>query len=627
MNLNLSHQPYTSQSTAWLSQPATVSLSDAAGNSRTLAGLVFATRERNRNAREQMRLEVTLRPRLAELEYSEDNRIYQALSIPQIVTRILKQYDILSDSILWRLNHTYAAKQYVVQFQETDLQFIERLLSSVGISYYFTEHENRDILNFVDDNAYYNPLDLGEIAFVSDAGLDKPSACFNQFIRGMRVVTPNALVKDYNHNTPFHPIQAGHAPTAKDPATVHYGSGAANQKDAEFRARIIQQRYAMEAYNIQLKGNVAGLYHGAVLNFKHPSHAAYSGEYVIISMSHRLIQQAVTEHENDLGNLAYTQHAFLIPRSVSYRPEPKPLPQMPTTFTARIESNGQYALLDEQGCFKVRMLFDTRLEQSTGDHHSNSAAHTEASLPIRSTSFHGSPITNDAVGAAFPYRDGVEVIWGLVEGNIDQPIILGCLPNPATQSPVTSRNYADNILRTAGKNELLMHDRKNSEYIELKQGDPDRPFNLLRLDANSAGQGLKFACTLGAMELYAKQTMKIEAGDSLTQTHGNERHETIEDNHSLTTTNKEIHYQSATDQLHHAQNNISHTAGKNIEHKAGANTRWRVSRNAIITIKQGDQIIKIDNGNLHIEAKSGIKIKAGNLIKHANVSVIAAQSH
>ena len=128
MNLNLSHQPNTSQSTAWLSQPATVSLTDAAGNSRTLAGLVFATRERNRNAREQMRLEVTLRPRLAELEYSEDNRIYQALSIPQIVTRILKQYDILSDSILWRLNHTYAAKQYVVQFQETDLQFIERLL-------------------------------------------------------------------------------------------------------------------------------------------------------------------------------------------------------------------------------------------------------------------------------------------------------------------------------------------------------------------------------------------------------------------------------------------------------------------------------------------------------------------
>jgi type VI secretion system secreted protein VgrG len=110
------------------------------------------------------------------------------------------------------------------------------------------------------------------------------------------------------------------------------------------------------------------------------------------------------------------------------------------------------------------------------------------------------------------------------------------------------------------------------------------------------------------MEVYAKQTMKVEAGDSITQTHGNDRTETVENSHHLTTRNKDIHYQSATDQAHHAGQNIRHHADKNIEHKAAENMQWRVSRHASITIKQGNQIIKIENGSLNIQAAQAIKI-------------------
>ena len=154
-----------------------------------------------------------------------------------------------------------------------------------------------------------------------------------------------------------------------------------------------------------------------------------------------------------------------------------------------------------------------------------------------------------------------------------------------------------------------MHDIKGEEHIELKQGDPEKPFNLMRLDANSAGHVVKLACMLGAMEFYAKQTMKTEAGGSITQIHGNDRTETVENSHKLTTKNKEIHYQAATDQTHSAQDNITHKADKNIEHKSAAATQWRVSRNSIITVKQGDQIVKIDNGNLKIQAAKAISIK------------------
>ena len=586
---------------AWLGQPGLVTLTDASGHERTLAGIVAYQRDRGLNAKHQSRVEILLRPRLWILTQTTDNRVFQGLSIPDIVTGVLKQHGIDSDSALWHLSQTYAPQPYTVQFAENDLSFIERLLSGIGVSYWFTVKDGKDILHFTDDNARFTPLQLGTIPFIADAGLDKPQASFNKFIKGVRTVPAKVQIVDYNPNTPDNAVKAGDGPAANDPAQVHYGLGTSGPDEAEQRARIINQRHTVEALRIEIAGSVAGLYPGGVFSFQHPAQSQYSGDYLVVSLTHTLIQQAVVEHESDLGNLAYTQHAHLIPRTVPYRPGLKPAQVLPTVYSAHIESNGTYALLDEHGRFRIRKLFDTR----DGDE----AAHTEASVPLRSLSFHGGPGSDNTAGAAFPYRDGVEVLWASVDGDPSRPVILGALPDPGTLSPVTSRNFGDNIIRTKSKNELLMHDIKGEEHIELKQGDYDRPFNLMRLDANSAGHAIKFATTLGAMQIYAKQTTRTEAGDSITQTHGNDRSETVENRHSLTTKNKDIHYQAATDQTHSAQDNITHKADQNIEHKSAAATQWRVSRNAIITIKQGDQIIKIDNGSLRIQAAKGISIK------------------
>src|SRR5512140_1297306 len=157
-------------------------------------------------------------------------------------------------------------------------------------------------------------------------------------------------------------------------------------------------------------------------------------------MTHTLKQQSLVEHDGDIGNLAYTQHAHLAPGTVPFRPELRPAQVLPTVYSARIESNGDYALLDEHGRYRVRKLFDTRGDEE--------ASRTEASLPVRSLSFHGGPGSDNTVGAAFPFRDGLEVLWASVDGDPNRPVILGSLPDPGAQSPVTSRNFGDNIIRT-----------------------------------------------------------------------------------------------------------------------------------------------------------------------------------
>ncbi len=326
---------------AWLGQPAVVILIDASGNERTLAGIVSYQRERGLNARKQSRVEVKLQPRLWLLSQSRDNRVIQGFSIPELVTRVLAQHAIGSDSAQWHLGKTYPACQYTVQYDETDLAFIERLLAGIGVSYWFTVEDGKDVLHFSDGNAQFSKLKLGVVPFISNAGLDKPIASFNRFIKGSRKVSAHAQVVDYNYMTPDHVIKAGLGPAANDPANVHYALGTSNQDEAEARARMIDERYAVEGLRIEISGSVAGLHAGATFRFAHPGHPQYSGDYLVVGLSHTLIQQAVIEHDSDIGNLAYTCTAQLIPRSLPYRPALKPAPQMPAVYTARIESNGQ----------------------------------------------------------------------------------------------------------------------------------------------------------------------------------------------------------------------------------------------------------------------------------------------
>jgi type VI secretion system secreted protein VgrG len=124
-----------------------------------------------------MRLQVTLRPRLWLLSHSRDNRVFQGLSIPELVKHVLKEHNLGSDAALWHLSQPYPARPYTVQLEETDLAFVERLLASVGIAYTFIEHEGRDQLHFYDDNAAFTKVELGPIPFISDAGFNLQMGC------------------------------------------------------------------------------------------------------------------------------------------------------------------------------------------------------------------------------------------------------------------------------------------------------------------------------------------------------------------------------------------------------------------------------------------------------------------
>jgi type VI secretion system secreted protein VgrG len=118
-----------------LGRRAMLLLTSGGGDARTVRGVVARQRvEGHPIDRDKYQLRLKLVPRLWLLRRRKDTRIFQGLTIPQVVSRVLEGLGI---DHVWRLDRTYPPVEYVTQYQETDLEFVQRLLAESGLHYYF----------------------------------------------------------------------------------------------------------------------------------------------------------------------------------------------------------------------------------------------------------------------------------------------------------------------------------------------------------------------------------------------------------------------------------------------------------------------------------------------------------
>ncbi len=122
------------------------------GGARTLHGVITGFK-RVSGSRDEARYEVTLEARLALLGRGKQYRIYQHQSVPEIVESILRsRHRFEGQHFSFDLLREYPKREQVMQYGESDLAFISRLLAEVGIWYRFT-HDDRlsiDVVEFHD---------------------------------------------------------------------------------------------------------------------------------------------------------------------------------------------------------------------------------------------------------------------------------------------------------------------------------------------------------------------------------------------------------------------------------------------------------------------------------------------
>ncbi|EMO2039155.1 type VI secretion system tip protein VgrG [Klebsiella pneumoniae] len=407
---------------------------------RVIQGVVTGF-ERLSTSRDETHYALTLQPRLALLNRSHQNAIYQDQSVPQIVEKILRErHGLRGQDFLFSLTKTYPRREQVMQYGEDDLRFITRLLGEVGIWFRFTADTRLhiDVAEFCDSQqGYEKGLTLPSVppSGQQSAGVD---AVWEMACRH-RVVEQQVSTRDYNYREATADMNAQVDVTRGETTTFgeayHWGDNyltAGNAHDRHpapesgaFYARLRHERYLNGQTRMQATTSCPTLCPGQVLK--------------------------VTGGEEVAGEFAG------IPDSpdVGYRPEPGARPVMAGTLPARVTStreNDTYGHIDKHGRYRVNMLFD-RARWETGFE----------SLWVRQSR----PYAGDTYGLHLPLLAGTEVAIGFEDGNPDRPYIAGVLHDSAHGDHVTIRNDKRNVLRTPANNKIRLDDERGKEHIKL----------------------------------------------------------------------------------------------------------------------------------------------------------------
>ena len=182
--------------------PARLTFGDAE-NPRTVSGIVTEV-ERGYQTKGGLLFKIVLAPRVARLRIRRDIRIYQNMSVPEIVAAVLQTAGILSDQFKFVLKEQYPKRLYCTQFRESDWKFIERLLEDEGIHSYFEEGDDGEILVMADAPSAHAPIEGGdELPFRPPLGAMAHGEHISRFGWTERMVPDALMLRDYNPEKPL----------------------------------------------------------------------------------------------------------------------------------------------------------------------------------------------------------------------------------------------------------------------------------------------------------------------------------------------------------------------------------------------------------------------------------------
>ena len=430
---------------------------------RVIQGVVTGF-ERLGTSKDETRYAVTLEPRLALLSRSHQNAIYQDMSVPQIVEKILRErHGMRGQDFLFSLSKEYPRREQVMQYGESDLHFITRLLGEVGIWFRFTTDTrlNIDAVEFYDSRqGYEKGLTLPSVP---------PSGQHSQGVDSVwdmechhNVVQKEVSTRDYNYRQATEDMNTRVDATGGDVTTYgeayHWADnyltpGSAYDRNpapesGAFYARIRHERYLNGQTQTVAFTSCPVLSPGMLLTV--------TGGYEVADVFAQGVG-VTAMHSHAQRDADFCVRFDGIPDSpdFSFRPEPGSRPVMAGTLPARVTStteNDIYGHIDTDGRYRVNMLFD-RENWETGFE----------SLWVRQSR----PYAGNTYGLHLPLLAGTEVAIGFEDGNPDRPYIAGVLHDSAHGDHVTIRNYRRNVLRTPANNKIRLDDERGKEHIKV----------------------------------------------------------------------------------------------------------------------------------------------------------------
>lgn len=433
-----------------------------------------------------VRIEVV--PALYLLTQRIDTRLWQDASVLDVVKEVLEggfaEYEREVDDT--GLAATYNPREYVVQYHESDFDFVNRLLEAEGITYWF-DHERgtgKEVMVLEDSNDNYVDVttldDNPELHIIVDnpEGAERESL---QFLDWTRELTSTAVYRRlFDWMTPIEPIEAT-APPEGEPAVDDRGL----RREVYHHGRMLEddpvprtiRKLVHRTQRDRIArghGNAIGIHPGRKFSIVDHQRTDLDREYLVRRVVHVADCPDVVRDDAGSGGPRYQNRfeCLVFDDQKPFRPPPvTPRPRIYGPQTAIVTGpDGEEIHTDEHGRVKVRFDWD-RVHTLIDD----------TSMWIRVAHHWAGP----GYGTFFVPRIGMEVVVEFIEGNPDRPLIIGCVyngnnaisvgvPDNKTRSTIRTKSSPDsdgyNEMRfedSAGHEEIFVHAQKDyNEVVE-----------------------------------------------------------------------------------------------------------------------------------------------------------------
>ena len=405
--------------------------------------------------------QATLVPWLWFLTQTSNCRIFQDLSVPEIIKKIF-QYAGFND-FEDRLSGSYPEREYCVQYRETDFNFVTRLMEAAGIYYYFKHDNGKHTLVLADSTSGHDACPGYEaIEFKEPIEGDVGSECVRSWDYAANLLSTIYTHSDFDFVRPNSDLTTTaecpreHAATGLE--IFEYPGGYVKSADgdhlANTRIEAIQAGFEVFSGRADAKGMVAG----AWFQLKKHAREDQNKAYLITSVTHKIEGDGIANPQSS-EQLLYDCTFTAIVKEAKYRlPSTTPKPLIQGTQTAVVVGPaGEEIYVDEYGRVKVQFHWDRY------------GAYDEKSSCWMRVAQNAA---GNLWGSIFTPRVGHEVIVHFFEGDPDQPIISGSSYNGANGVPyeLPAHKTVSTIKTSSSKggggfNEIRFEDKKDSEQI------------------------------------------------------------------------------------------------------------------------------------------------------------------
>jgi type VI secretion system secreted protein VgrG len=446
-----------------LGKPATLHIGNGPDDPRVFNGLFRKLSGPAVLARGYKTWRAEIVPQAAFMAYTSDCRIFQNKTVVDIITKVLEVHGITRYEFRNLMGH-YPALDYCVQYRESALNFISRLMEHFGLYYWFEHEQSGHTLVIADAARAAKPLEPARFVMP-----DQDQFAAIQTLEADFSFRPGTwTLKDYDFVNPNSPMQAS-TPTLIDTAPlkdyeIFEFPGSFN--DASHGSDISRVRIEQEEaqyHRMRGTGTARDVSPGRQITIAVPDGAGHHTDT-------KLLLIEAFHHATDLTQLvpassapAYANEFTGVPTTYNYRSErvsQKPFVQ--GVQTARVTGpEGQKIYTDNHGRVKVRFHWDRNPD---GDPDQSSSCWLRVSQ-----------IWSSGVGGGIQVpRVGEEVIVDFLEGDPDRPIITGRVYNGNNTVPYglpgnqTQFGFKTQSIPSGGFHELRFEDKAGSEEIFLK---------------------------------------------------------------------------------------------------------------------------------------------------------------